>query len=340
MTEIFTRDQLHQVAERVRAGGIVAFPTETVYGLGAIANNATAVQQVFQVKGRPQDNPLIVHVDGSETVANFVAITPPVQQLMDAFWPGPLTIIFPYQGDDFAPSISAGNPTVSMRMPNNPDTLALIEAVGFPMVGPSANKSGRPSPTRLEHVLTDFDGEIDGVLSSEAPISQIGVESTVIYPLEQEIVILRPGAITKEMLERVVHLPVVEKSASQQQQEQIVYSPGVKYTHYSPKQPVYLIPFDCPLEKVVQWLSDQSGKIGLLADDAYINTLGEYEAVTATYSFGASGDIEAATRLLYAGLRALEQEAIDRILVQGFNAQDERAHALMNRLSKASNFVL
>ncbi len=340
MTEIFKSDQLPQVAKCIQSGGIVAFPTETVYGLGAIANDAKAVQEVFRVKGRPQDNPLIVHVDSPETVAKFVEITDDVAQLMDTFWPGPLTIIFPYQGTDFAPSISAGQPTVSMRMPNNADTLALIKEVGFPMVGPSANKSGRPSPTRMDHVLHDFEGEIAGVLVSDEPISQIGVESTVIFPTEQEITILRPGAITKEMLSAVVSVPVIEKTAAEQQADKVVYSPGVKYTHYSPKQPVYMIPYDYPMEDVTQWLDEQTGSFGLLADEDYLADLASHEAVTATYSYGVAGDIEAATRALYAGLRALEQQGIDYILVQGFNPEDEKAHALMNRLSKATNFVL
>ncbi|MBG9984109.1 threonylcarbamoyl-AMP synthase [Aerococcaceae bacterium DSM 111022] len=338
MTEIFKRETIFEAADVLREGGIVAFPTETVYGLGAAANNQKAVERVFEVKGRPQDNPLIVHVDHPDTVKQFVEVGAEVQQLIDTFWPGPLTVIFPYEGDAFSPSISAGQPTVSFRMPDNADTLALIEAVGFPLVGPSANKSGKPSPTSLEHVLHDFDGEIEGVLESSEPAFDIGVESTVIYPIESEIVILRPGAITKQMLEVVTDLPVYEKTAKDQLSgKQAVYSPGVKYTHYSPKQPVYMVSYGTSLERVAEWIKTQQGRIGLLADNDWLT---DFEEVAATYSLGEAGDIQSATRELYAGLRYLEQQDIDVILVQGFDENEENAHAVMNRLSKASNFVI
>lgn len=337
MSEIFKRETMSEAAEVLRSGGIVAFPTETVYGLGAIANNQEAVDRVFQVKGRPQDNPLIVHVDRPETVKRFVDIDASVQVLIDTFWPGPLTIIFPYSGTAFSPSISAGQPTVSFRMPDNQDTLDLIEAVGFPLVGPSANKSGKPSPTRLEHVLHDFDGEIEGVFESSQPAFDIGVESTVIYPTPSEIIILRPGAITKQMIELVTDLPVYEKTAQDQLSGEAIYSPGVKYTHYSPKQPVYMVSFETEFEEVADWITGRNERIGLLADNEWLTAFSE---VDATYSLGESGDIQSATRELYAGLRYLEQQDINVILVQGFDEQDEKSHALMNRLSKASNFVI
>lgn len=338
MTQIYDHTRIHEAANQLRAGGIVAFATETVYGLGAIANNQAAVERVFQVKGRPQDNPLIVHVDSAQTVQQFVTISPVVQKLMDHFWPGPLTIIFPYDGDAFAPNISAGQKTISFRMPKNQETLNLIAAVGFPLVGPSANKSGKPSPTRLEHVLHDFEGEIEGIMSSSPDDFEIGIESTVIYPSDEEIIILRPGAITQQMLTEVSGLPVFEKSAVDQLSETAIYSPGVKYTHYSPKQPVYLASYGMSLSEVASWIQEQDQSIGLLADDAWLATF--QEDVAACYSLGPAGDIAAATRRMYAGLRYLEQTNVEVILAQGFDVSQENSHALMNRLTKASSVVL
>ena len=152
-TKIYKKEQINEAAAQLKAGQLVAFPTETVFGLGAIATNEAAVSSVFATKGRPQDNPLIVHVSSIEQVAEYVAEVPEIAaQLMKQFWPGPLTIIFPQKPGVLAPSVTPGQETVAIRMPDNPETLALIEATGIPLVGPSANKSGKPSPTAVEHV--------------------------------------------------------------------------------------------------------------------------------------------------------------------------------------------
>lgn len=340
MTKIYTEETIAQAANAIRSGKLVAFPTETVYGLGAIANNSDAIREVFQVKGRPQDNPLIVHVDSINTVSQFVHVTPLAQKLMDSFWPGPLTIIFPYEGNDFSPLISAGQPTISMRMPDHSLTCLLIQAVGFPIVGPSANKSGKPSPTNYQHVLHDFDGEIDGVIRDSQSLTRIGVESTVIYPQTDRILVLRPGAITCSQLESVADVPVIELTP-QQQLTQNVMSPGVKYTHYSPSQPVYLLSFNTSDAGLLNWYQVHAQeKIGLIADDDVIERLKALIKWDAVYSFGPRNDVSSAMQRLYDGLRWMDDQPVDCIVVQGFDPQANETHALMNRLSKASDYVI
>jgi len=201
-TKKLTKQEIAQAAAAIQAGELVAFPTETVYGLGADALNEAAVKKVYQVKGRPSDNPLIVHVNNVEMVKKYVATLPEVAtKLVSAFWPGPLTLIFNVPRDTFSKTVTGGLETVAFRMPDNQATLALIEQANVPLVGPSANTSGKPSPTSAEHVYHDLQGKIAAILD-DGP-TQIGVESTVLDLTAEDgvPVILRPGAITKEQLE-------------------------------------------------------------------------------------------------------------------------------------------
>lgn len=338
-TQIFDFNNLNEAADILKAGGLVAFPTETVYGLGAIANNEAAVKRVFKVKGRPSDNPLIVHIANQKQVDQYVAsINETAQQLMDLFWPGPLTIIFPAKEGVFASSISAGRPTVSLRMPNQLETLLLIEMVGFPLVGPSANISGKPSPTKLEHVLHDFNGKIDGAVKAQTPQTLIGVESTVVIAEADRIVILRPGAITQDMLSQVGK-PVVELSAQEQLENEGVQSPGVKYVHYSPKQPVYLVDASNAIRDWQVFIRSSKVKIGLLADEEWLAVLQDEPMITQVYSLGKRDDIAKNTQELYAGLRYLEDTDCEIILVQGL-AEQPSAHAYINRSNKAANYII
>lgn len=340
-TQVFNYQSLADAAELLREGELVAFPTETVFGLGAIANNEQAVTSVFNAKGRPADNPLIVHVARIEDVAQYVAeVSPLAQALMERFWPGPLTIIFPLKPGVFAESVTPGQQTVAIRMPRQLETLLLIEMVGFPLVGPSANLSGKPSPTLASHVLHDFGGEIAGVVErrDETVAIDIGVESTVVYPQDGQITILRPGAVTASMLAEL-GVAVEELNASQQLSQTDLHSPGVKYLHYSPNQPVYLIGAEHSLEDWTKHLSEFDQKIGLLADDQLIAHCQSVATIHSNFSLGLAGDIESATRQLYAGLRFLEQSGCDIILAQGFYEKD-LSHAYMNRLTKASNYMI
>lgn len=337
-TQIFDFHNLKAAAALLKAGELVAFPTETVFGLGAIANNEQAVSKVFKAKSRPSDNPLIVHVSQISQVHDTVSeVNELSKRLMEEFWPGPLTIIFPLKDKVFAPSVTPGKQTVAMRMPRQLETLLLIDMVGFPLVGPSANLSGKPSPTTAEHVLHDFNGKIAGVIKSRTTTAEIGVESTVVLAEENRIVILRPGAVTRNMLEKIA--PVIEMTASQQLENQKIQSPGVKYLHYSPQQPVYLLPHTYSDQDWMMEINKRSERIGLLADNDILACCQKNKNVYSSYSLGESGDIASATRQLYAGLRFLEQSNCDIIFAQAFSDADD-SHAYMNRLTKASSYML
>lgn len=236
-TEVFNaktqKENGTQYAGRViRSGGLVAFPTETVYGLGANGMDGEAVQRIFDAKGRPSDNPLILHVAKKSDVKQLWRHVPDeAKKLMDAFWPGPLTLIF-VKSDAVPEEVTAGLSTVAVRMPDHKTALALIRAAGVPIAAPSANISGRPSPTTAEHVLADMDGRIDVVLDG-GPCS-VGVESTVLT-LVGRPTILRPGGITREMLEQVIGEVEVSPAVLRPLREgETAESPGMKHRHYAP----------------------------------------------------------------------------------------------------------
>lgn len=216
----------------IRAGGLVAFPTETVYGLGANGMDGAAVERIFEAKGRPSDNPLILHVARKSDVKDLWRHVPPeASKLMDAFWPGPLTLIF-LKSDAVPDEVTAGLDTVAVRMPEHKTALALIRAAGVPIAAPSANLSGRPSPTAAEHVLEDMDGRIDVVLDGGP--CRVGVESTVLT-LVGRPTILRPGGVTREMLEQVIGPVEVSPAVLRPLKEgEVAASPGMKHKHYAP----------------------------------------------------------------------------------------------------------
>lgn len=339
-TKIFQRDSLKEAASALQQGQLVAFPTETVFGLGAIANNEEAVKSVFTTKGRPQDNPLIVHVHRSDVVKYYVEeVTETAKQLMEAFWPGPLTIIFPMKKGVFAPSVTPGQSTVGIRMPNQLETLLLIEMTGFPLVGPSANISGKPSPTSVDHVMDDFNGKIAGVVDNYSDFTEVGVESTVVRPTADRIEILRPGAITQQMIAEVVDVDVIEKTSTEQLKDLTVASPGVKYTHYSPNQPVYMVSPKHSLTDWKQLIQNTEKKVGILAQDEIIEVLIDQKLAYSHYSLGNASQQELATQRLFAGLRELEVSGCDIIFAQGFE-EDELTHAYLNRLSKAAKSIV
>ena len=339
LTQKFRLGELDEAAALLRRGELVAFPTETVYGLGAIATKEQAVAKVFQAKGRPSDNPLIVHVKDAQQVLDYAAEVPKLaKDLMERFWPGPLTIILPVKAGVFPANVNNGQETVAFRMPNQHSALRLIDLVGAPLVGPSANLSGKPSPTSVDHVMQDFDGVIAGVVAGDTDQAQIGVESTVVRPMSDRLIILRPGAITQSMLKQVCP-KVQEFSVADQLAAPQLQSPGVKYRHYSPKQAVFLFESSEGLADLHAKLVAKGGSVGLLADDAIIQALGQQSPVVATYSLGQPNDAASATRQLYAGLRALEASDCDWILAQAV-LESEKYHAYMNRLNKAATSML
>ena len=225
-----TRDTLSRAAEIIRNGGLVAFPTETVYGLGANALDAAAVGKIFEAKGRPRDNPLIMHVANIREASLYADMNPSAELLMQHFWPGPLTIVL--YSSDAVPLVTRGNlETVALRVPMNYIALELIRETGLPIAAPSANRSGRPSPTTAETVRGDLGSAVDMIIDGGA--SSIGVESTVIDATCEKIVILRPGGVTREMLEHIVDVEA-ESSANAER------SPGTRHKHYAPSIAVRL----------------------------------------------------------------------------------------------------
>ena len=240
-TKIFGKEGISEAAEILKGGGLVAFPTETVYGLGGNGLDKEAAKKIYAAKGRPSDNPLILHVSSIEEVYPLVKALPEkAKKLMEAFWPGPLTLVLPKS--DLVPKESTGGlETVALRSPENALTLELIRACGFPIAGPSANLSGRPSPTEASHVFEDLGGRIEGILEDGAV--GIGVESTIVDLSEDCPTLLRPGAITIEDLEEVLGEKVaidptlLGKSMAEGFTPK---APGMKYRHYAPKAEMIL----------------------------------------------------------------------------------------------------
>ena len=248
-----------QAVDNIRGGGVVAFPTETVYGLGADAMNAAAVDKIFEAKGRPTDNPLIVHVDSKETALEYVEEVPEkALQCMDAFWPGALTLIMQAKPDTFASNVTAGLSTVGIRVPNHPVALNLLKRLKRPVAAPSANTSGKPSPTLANHVYYDMNGKIPLILDGGP--TQVGIESTVLDMTCAPPVILRPGQVTKEQLEEVIGTVRL----SSETKGNTPKAPGMKYAHYAPQAPLYLIEHNSKLiEKAIDHIHGKKKKIAV-----------------------------------------------------------------------------
>lgn len=241
-TQLLTQDinDLKKAGEIIRLGGLVALPTETVYGLGANALDSDAVKKIFQAKGRPQDNPLIVHISSVSEIEPLVTEIPQkARMLMDAFWPGPLTIILP-KSEKVPLTTSGGLETVAVRLPSNETARKVIELAGVPIAAPSANTSGIPSPTKWEHVRDDMTGKIDAIICGDE--CDVGVESTVITLVSEKPRILRPGGITPEMIESVIgEVDIDDAVFAKLKQGEKAASPGMKYKHYSPKANIILV---------------------------------------------------------------------------------------------------
>lgn len=329
----YDETQLNEAAKELAVGNLVAFPTETVYGLGANALLPEAVKQVFTVKGRPQDNPLIVHVASFEQVKEYVDnFHPLTEQIVKNFWPGPLTLIFHIKKGSLPGIVTGGLSTAAFRMPDNKKTLELIQLAGAPLVGPSANTSGKPSPTTADHVFHDLNGKITGIIDDGA--TRIGVESTVLDLSDPSAppMILRPGAITKEQLEAVIESPVATDRHLVKESE-TPKSPGMKYKHYSPDTRVLMVEKKDWPEAII-WTKEQKLRTGVLAGPTIADQV--RKDVAAVYMYY-DNSVEAATKGLFAGLRGLDDDrlALDLILVQ-VAPEEGLGIAYMNRLKKAA----
>ncbi|WP_407894019.1 L-threonylcarbamoyladenylate synthase [Lacticaseibacillus sp. N501-2] len=326
-TKRFDQTTIPEAAAALRRGELVAFPTETVYGLGADATNAQAAKSVYTTKGRPSDNPLIVTVANRDMVAQFADITPQAAKLMDAFWPGPLTIILTIHPGSLSKTVTGGLDTAAFRMPENRLTRELIAEAGVPIVGPSANKSGKPSPTTADHVLHDFDGEIAGVLD-DGP-TEVGVESTIVDLTVEPVAILRPGAIGPKELAPVIG--TVDSEMHHVGANETPKAPGMKYKHYAPAAQVIIVDKPEQFSEALKWVASLGQPYGVLATD---DILAQVPSATPQFSLGT--DIKSATHALFAGLRWFDlHPSVTLVLAQAFEAKGLGA-AYMNRLLKSA----
>lgn len=332
--------KLERAAEILREGGLVAFPTETVYGLGANALDEEAAKKIYAAKGRPSDNPLIAHIADFSDLKPLVAEIPEAAgKLMEAFWPGPLTMIFP-KSDAVPYGTTGGLDTVAVRMPSDPVAMTLIRLAGVPVAAPSANTSGRPSPTTADHVWQDMNGKIDMIVDG-GPVG-IGVESTIIDVSGENPVILRPGAITQEMAGEVLGMEIGLDPAitgdGPMNADVKPKAPGMKYKHYAPKADLTLVE-GTPAD-VVRTINHLAGekleagyRVGIICTDETM----ELYPDGMVRSLGLRAREETIAHNLYAVLREFDDLEADYIYSESFSA-DHLGQAIMNRLKKAAGY--
>ena len=322
-------DKISAAAKILREGGLVAIPTETVYGLGANGLDAQAVKRIFEAKGRPQDNPLILHVTGPQWLPRYCRNIPPMAYVLARkFWPGPLTMIL--QRQSIVPDeTTAGLDTVAVRCPNHPVTLAIIREAGVPIAAPSANTSGRPSCTSAQDVLEDMDGKIEGVVDG-GPCS-VGVESTILDLTCQPPRLLRPGGLPLEDLERLIgHIDVDRAVTAPLQEGEKPKAPGMKYRHYAPKAPVTVVT-GAP-EASAREIQRRAGKgAGIICFDEYADLFRGMEV----HTLGPSGDKLVQAQRVFDALRTFDNSNVTEIYTQ---CPDNRGLGLAigNRLKKAA----
>lgn len=326
--------KMEEAAQLIRSGELVAFPTETVYGLGADALNPQASKKIYAAKGRPSDNPLIVHIAKFEDLEEIAKEVPQeAKKLADAFWPGPLTMIVD-KNEKVPYETTGGMDTVAIRMPDHPAALELIRQSGCLIAAPSANTSGRPSPTLAEHVAEDLGGRIPMILDGGEV--GIGIESTIIDLTEKIPMILRPGYITKEMLEAVIGTVQTDPGIIAADSTKKPKAPGMKYRHYAPKANLMLIDgAKCAVVDKINELTDamhsEGKKVGIIGTD---ETVASYRG-DMVLSIGAREDEDAIARHLYKLLREFDEADVDVIYSESF-ATPRIGQAIMNRLLKAA----
>ena len=327
-------EKIRIAANIIKNGGIVAFPTETVYGLGANTFNPGAVKNVFKAKNRPADNPVIVHVSDKKMVYKLTKKIPKkAVKLMDAFWPGPLTLIF--EKSKIVPDIvTAGLNTVAIRMPSHKVANVLIRESGVPIAAPSANIAGRPSPTSAEHVIHDLNGKVDAIIDSGK--THIGVESTVLDLTSRTPTLLRPGGKNLEDLESVIGKvklhPIVK---SEKEMKVVAKSPGMKYRHYAPEAQVIVVEGEFKLvKKKIDELLDGYKKTGKRVGVMTVNKSHKYKA---NILKNVGDNLNEIAKNLFSALREFDEERVDLILAEGVEEKG-LGLAIMNRLRKAAGY--
>lgn len=318
----------------LKRGGLVAFPTETVYGLGGDATNPDASHRIYRAKGRPSDNPLIVHITNMKALEEMVAQVPPAAYaLAERFWPGPLTMIFP-KNKKIPYETTGGMDTVAVRMPSDPIARALIDASSGYVAAPSANTSGRPSPTQAEHVAQDLNGKIDMILDG-GPVN-IGLESTIVDLTEDVPMILRPGYITLEMLRRELGEVRVDPGLIAADSDRKPKAPGMKYRHYAPRADLKVVEGETgavvqKINSMCEALAAEKKSVGIIATEETKDLYRQGIVI----SIGGRDDEEAIARHLYGSLRQFDELGVDVIFSESFVAAG-MGQAIMNRLLKAA----
>ena len=331
-TETYAR-----ASDILKSGGLVAFPTETVYGLGANALDRDAVLSIFAAKGRPADNPLIVHIHDRNQLEPLCDVPERALPLMDAFWPGPLTILCnrkPVSPDQ----VTAGLPTVAVRMPSHPVARAMLQACDLPVAAPSANSSGRPSPTTAAHVLEDMNGKIPLII--DGGMCDVGVESTVLDLCHGDPVILRPGGVTREMISRVLNCEVTVAGSVLRplRENEKALSPGMRYRHYAPRAVVTLV--QGPEDRVVPLLQKlcreqeaQGKKTCVLCFSEHVARLSSCRP----HDIGSSASPSEIAHRLFDVLRRLDEEGMEMVFSEVIPPEGVGL-AVMNRLGRAASF--
>ena len=331
-----TEETLTQAARLLADGELVAFPTETVYGLGAHAMDHDAVLGIFSAKGRPADNPLIVHIHDRTQLAGICEVNATALRLMDAFWPGPLTIILPRK-EAVPNAVTAGLDTVAVRMPSHPVALALLKACNLPVAAPSANRSGKPSPTSAQHVFTDMDGRIPLIIDGGE--SDVGLESTVISLAGDKPCILRPGGVTKAMLEEVIGpVDLAGSILRPLEKGEKALSPGMMYKHYSPDGQVTLIEGEEStvveaLRRLYTHAASEGHRTCVMCFTEHVAALADCRP----HDIGSKDDPTEVAHRLFATLRGLDEEKMDVIFSEVVPPEGVGL-AVMNRLGRAAAF--
>ena len=327
-TERLGSGDVARAAAILRAGGTVAFATETVYGLGANALDGDAVARIFAAKERPRWDPLIVHVSSREMLESIAVVPERAEKLIESFWPGPLTLLLERKAG-ISDAVTAGRPLVGVRMPAHPLAKALIEAAGVPVAAPSANRFGRTSPTTAAHVLEDLDGRIDAVLDGGA--TAVGVESTVLDPNRTPMTIYRPGAVTAAMLETAGGPVAVFEARESLSEPESLPSPGVGMRHYAPRARLVLVSTESELAAKVGELAAAGGRVGVMLPRGW--RLGQ--AGVEVFSWSSFEDMRGMAQSLFAGLRELDGRGVMVILCP-LPQQEGLGLAIRDRLEKAA----
>ncbi len=344
ITKLVRIDELHMDQSAIKeagsvlaGGGLVAFPTETVYGLGANGLDSEASSRIYAAKGRPSDNPLILHITSMEELALLVIEIPKTAlALAEAFWPGPLTMIFK-KTEQVPYETTGGLDTVAIRMPSHPVARAIIQAAGVPIAAPSANISGRPSPTKALHVLEDLDGRVDMIV--DGGTVGIGLESTIIDVSGEKPVILRPGYITEEMLASLIGTVELDPAVTEKPREDLrPLAPGMKYRHYAPKAELTVFlgspaQVCAAIEAALDLAATEGKRAGVLCTEESERF---YDAPVKK-CVGSRNDPESVARGLYDALRIFDREQVDCIFSESFE-ESPLSGAIMNRLLKAAGY--